>query len=248
MYSPVNFQTSAGSLIPLSQHIINLLYGETPLSISSWLDSDIVWVDTTLSQCLYGYYPVLTSLSRKTRGERYHALHMQYHTRNQSDHLAIITGKYKTIQKTAERISTCQMYHISLVWDTSLAPEDKPRLIHVHISSAANQPRTEVSLCFHGKRAEVYRLLPEEILYIEAENTSSILYVANGSYPVCQSIGQMETQLPPQFLRVHRSFIVNMHYVSRVYRYGIELSNHTTVPVPEKKYMRVVCEIEQYQR
>lgn len=244
MPANISFQNYPSDLISLSQTVINQLHTGMPAGILPWLHHDIIWIDTASSCCFYGYYQAANFLSHapgtKNRGIR----HLQYHIRSLKDGTCIITGKYKVIQKEADRFGACVSYQSSLVW---IAAPDRPRLVHLHISAAGSQvPAAAAFLSFHGKKAETYRILPEEILYIEAENINCTIHTTTAPLSVCQPISQMEKLLPNQFLRVHRSFIINRHYVSRIYRYAIELSNQAVVPVPEKKYMNVVCEIERH--
>lgn len=228
-------------LITLSRLFLDQLYTGTPASVLPWLHQDIIWTDTAAAQYFYGYYQVLCYLSRSPGPDKSEVRHLQYHIRALENGTALITGKYKTIQKKADRFGVCQSYQISLLW---VACADSPRLMHLHISSTSPQTSSAGFISFHGKRAETYHLLPEEILYVEAENINCTVHTTSTPLAVRQSIGQVELLLPTQFLRIHRSFIINRHYVSRVYRYAVELSNHVVVPVPEKKYMHVVCEIE----
>lgn len=236
----ITFKNFTNDIISLSRSMIDQLYASDPASLLAWLHQDIIWTDTTTSHCFYGYYQVANFLSYTMERKKHEVRHLQYHIRNLENGTYIITGKYKAIQKEADRFGVCMSYQVSLVW-TSI--RDCPRLVHLHISLASPQTMA-CFLSLHGKKAETYRLLPEEILYIEAENVNCTVHTTSGRLSVCQSISQVEKLLPNQFLRIHRSFIINRHYVSRVYRYAVELSNHAVVPIPEKKYMSVICEIE----
>ena len=241
MLSNRSFNHFPDDIITLSRSIISRLYTGMPADILPWLHNDIIWTDTASSRYFYGYYQVVNFLLHYPDVQERVVRHLQYHSRNLENGTCVITGKYKVMQKEADRSGTCMSYQISLIWTSS---HDCPRLVHLHISVAAPQAPYAEFLSFHGKKAETYRVLPEEILYIEAENVNCTIHTTAALLSVCQPISQMEKLLPRQFLRVHRSFIINRHYVSRVYRYAIELSNRAVVPVPEKKYMNVVCAIE----
>lgn len=232
---------SSKDLIFLSRSIINQLYTGTPPDILPWLHRDIIWTDTSSSRYLYGYYQVTNFLIHKTVIRNHDIHHLHYHIRELENGTCIITGKYKIIKKEKDRFGACMSYQISLIWAFA---QDCARLVHLHISVAEPPAPSANLLSFRGKKAETYRVLPEEILYIEAENINCTIHTTADPLSVCQPISQIEKQLPNQFLRVHRSFIINRHHVSRVYRYAIELSDHAVIPVPEKKYMHVLCEIE----
>jgi hypothetical protein len=58
-----------------------------------------------------------------------------------------------------------------------------------------------------------------DLLYLQAEGDYVILYTASSRYIKEETMKHMEEQLPPAFLRVHRSSIVNTNYISRIELY-----------------------------
>lgn len=69
-----------------------------------------------------------------------------------------------------------------------------------------------------------------EILYLQAEGDYVIIYNENSRFIKEETMKNLESQLPPYFIRVHRSFIVNTNYISRIelyekQRYNITLKN-----------------------
>ncbi|HEY0609021.1 MAG TPA: LytTR family DNA-binding domain-containing protein [Chitinophaga sp.] len=59
----------------------------------------------------------------------------------------------------------------------------------------------------------------QDILYLKAEKDYTRIHVAGQSYLGSQGISVLEKRLDPQrFLRVHRSYIVNIYHVREVYR------------------------------
>lgn len=60
------------------------------------------------------------------------------------------------------------------------------------------------------------RPAPEDADWIEAEGNYVLLHVGSGRIMVRQTLSSLERTLPPHFLRVHRSAIVNLDRVRRV--------------------------------
>ncbi|UYQ94801.1 LytTR family DNA-binding domain-containing protein [Chitinophaga horti] len=57
------------------------------------------------------------------------------------------------------------------------------------------------------------------VLYLKAEKEYTRIHTAQESYLSSQGINAMEKRLDPQrFMRVHRSFIVNIYHIKEVYR------------------------------
>src|SRR5258708_23374557 len=66
-------------------------------------------------------------------------------------------------------------------------------------------------------RGRILFLPVEDIRWIEAEENYVRVCSGGESHLLREAIGHMETRLDPEtFLRLHRSFIVNLHYVKEV--------------------------------
>jgi len=60
-----------------------------------------------------------------------------------------------------------------------------------------------------------------EILYLKSESDYVMIHTASGRFLKEQTMKQFEQSLPPeQFVRVHRSYMVNVRAISRIERYG----------------------------
>ncbi len=61
------------------------------------------------------------------------------------------------------------------------------------------------------------KLMIEDILYIEAERNYCRIYTTGGEYLLVATLKEMEEKLPSgRFLRIHRSFVVNLTLVEEV--------------------------------
>lgn len=65
---------------------------------------------------------------------------------------------------------------------------------------------------------EIFYLDSNNIIMIETEKNrkKSKIYATNGIYEVNQIIKELYEKLPYYFIRVHRSFIVNKHYIKKI--------------------------------
>ncbi|WP_270839779.1 LytR/AlgR family response regulator transcription factor [Peptacetobacter hiranonis] len=79
----------------------------------------------------------------------------------------------------------------------------------------------------------------EMIEYIEAIERNCVLHMVNENRHVKVSIGDIENQLPPYFYRLHRSYYVNCHYVSKIERYKLTMITGEKLPVPKVRYMEI---------
>ena len=85
---------------------------------------------------------------------------------------------------------------------------------------------------------ETVQLLLCEIRYIEVIKNYITVY-AEGSYTVKRTLKEIERELDERFLRVGRSYIVNLHFISRVTRSEIFLRGGASVPLPRGAYEKV---------
>lgn len=90
------------------------------------------------------------------------------------------------------------------------------------LSLAANMPLQQGSYpprIFVETPGRLKSLDVQDILYLKAEKDYTRIHVAGQSYLGSQGISVLEKRLDPQrFLRVHRSYIVNIYHVREVYR------------------------------
>ena len=70
------------------------------------------------------------------------------------------------------------------------------------------------------KKGKAVRILrPDEILYITAEDDYVMIYTSEERYLKHRTMKYLETHLPPNFIRIHRSSIININFVSEVQPY-----------------------------
>lgn len=90
--------------------------------------------------------------------------------------------------------------------------------------------------------ARIHLIPVEELLYIEACGDYVTLFTSGGQYVKEQTMKYFETHLPPgEFIRIHRSTLVNVTQLSRIELYGkenyrITLKNGTKLKVSLSGY------------
>lgn len=94
-----------------------------------------------------------------------------------------------------------------------------------------------------------------DLLYVETDRHKNIFYTARDSYRIYKKLDEIEQQLAPHgFVRVHRSFLVNMRYVKKISSYVLYLAqgadgveNTVEISVPKSRYAYVKREYAAYQ-
>ena len=100
------------------------------------------------------------------------------------------------------------------------------------------QTKKTVTVNVYG---ESVRVAVEEILYVEAQLHEVRMQLSDGkSLRFYASIGTLEQQLAPDgFLRIHKSYLVNMRYILRLQCRQAELSDGSLLRVSEQNYAQL---------
>lgn len=101
----------------------------------------------------------------------------------------------------------------------------------------ASAPAPELAAAFEGLvlrfRQQVQRIPFAEILYCEARLNSTHIFTTTGEQRVYQPLSKIEAQLPAgQFIRTHRSFVVQARHVFQVDGQTIRMGPHK-VPISD---------------
>lgn len=89
------------------------------------------------------------------------------------------------------------------------------------------------------RREDFFRLELEELVYCEVMGRTLTFHLNNGV--VLESMGRLDDlcdQLVeyPNFLRPHRSFLINMEYIANIAARSITMQDGAVVPLPHGKY------------
>lgn len=87
-------------------------------------------------------------------------------------------------------------------------------------------------------RNKVISLDIDSIIYFEIMGHSILMHTAdNAKYELKGTLKELESIIPTaQFARVHKSYIVNLKYITKIERYKITLRTDLTIPISKLKY------------
>jgi DNA-binding LytR/AlgR family response regulator len=118
-------------------------------------------------------------------------------------------------------------------------PFGRARLETALLRTLAPPRRNEHPVTFLGvRRGAVTEMIPiDDVAYVRGAGTHSELVLASGGRRMHDKmLDRLEALLPPQFERIHRSYIVDIRRIARLVaqegsRYFVELRDGTTLPV-----------------
>ena len=116
-----------------------------------------------------------------------------------------------------------------------------PVKLESYLLQALEQLESEKKTVTVNVYGETVRVPVEQILYIEAQRHEVQMYLAGGSsHRFYSSIGTLEeTLLPEGFLRIHKSYLVNMRYIGKLQCREAELTNGEKLRVSEQNYAQL---------
>lgn len=81
-----------------------------------------------------------------------------------------------------------------------------------------------------------YRILFDDIIYIEAVRNNSVIKTIDAEYEVRQNIGKIEGALDNSFFRCQRSFIVMLKHIKYIAKTEVLLNNGETISLSRNIY------------
>lgn len=132
---------------------------------------------------------------------------------------------------------------------------DEPEVVHMHFSlplSSPEIPKDELSpdaqqrdtpLILRdtdGRSHVVYR---SEVLYLESRHQYTIVHLPQRIIRVRMALSELLEDFPEYFVRVHRSYAINVLRIDQVARKEIRLDNGARIPVPERRSKQVREEV-----
>ena len=124
-------------------------------------------------------------------------------------------------QRAANKV--LRQYQLKLPQASDSAETDKPTSVE------------DNDVLFVKSEYRMVRISIKQIRYVEAMSEYLRIYLTNESKPVIAllSMKKLEEHLPKNFMRVHRSYIVNLQQIQQVERGRIVMDRSTYIPVSD---------------
>lgn len=114
---------------------------------------------------------------------------------------------------------------------------DIQRKLPVYLSEALAQLQSSGETMKIQINSEWIDIPLAEIRYIESQKHTVIVHTQRKDYTYYSSLATLEQQLEPKgFLRIHKSYLVNMNHLKRYQSQGAVLNDGTLLRVSEKSY------------
>ena len=88
-------------------------------------------------------------------------------------------------------------------------------------------------------RGSVLHIPFREIAFLEGRGHNVVIHTPQETFEIYERLESMQSSLPPDFFRCHKSFIVNMRHIRRFQQPDILLKCGALVPVSRARYAQV---------
>ena len=86
----------------------------------------------------------------------------------------------------------------------------------------------------------------DDIYYIESSNRKVTLYLRHEKIEYYDKISSLESELKPDFFRIHKGYLVNIKYVERYDRAEVKMRNGDSLLISKYKYQDFVKRYLEY--
>ena len=247
-----------------SKDFVHALMNRDIIMFQYLLDDDFVWIGDYTNQYISGKEAFIHVLKNVEVSGQLHISHEEYTLLTQEEKTWVVYGRFcaTATLPTTKVIST--IIHFTFIWQ--LNKQQKLHLIHAqacHVNTPASNNEQKKKLYFYknGTSAhedtirlenpmnkirikdmhhQLHFLSPMEILYIVSNNKLCTIYTAEESFVTRMTLREFDH---PLFLRIHRSYLVNRHYIKQIHRYCATLSNGTKLPIGKQRYMELQMQL-----
>ena len=156
-----------------------------------------------------------------------------------TDFLKTLVNKPKVIFTTAYRDYAIESYELNVV-DYLLKPILFPRFYKAiekfHetqiVVKSNNENLSEQTHLFVQSNKKNIKVLLDDILYIESQKGYIKIHTIREKILIMHSLSSFKEKLDTRFVRIHRSFIVNLHKISAYTKHDVEIGQ-IEIPIGE---------------
>jgi DNA-binding LytR/AlgR family response regulator len=96
---------------------------------------------------------------------------------------------------------------------------------------------------FIKQKQSFIKIALRDIIYLESVGNYIKLFMEKETFTIRQSINTLEASFPNYFFRVHRSYLVNLHFAQKIAESTIEMANKTAIPISRNIYAKLLDSI-----
>lgn len=157
--------------------------------------------------------------------------YMHYKISKQFINNITVTGFY-CILKSDDRIAKEYYFDYTIIF-----ADGKAYYISIDLVGNDNIPTKLYSIITANET--IYNTKETELLYVEAMGNHTLWHCMYNTIESLHSLKDVEDRLSDDFVKIHRSYIVNKQRVREIKRCAAIMENGDEIPIPYKKFVKI---------
>lgn len=230
--------------------------------VLSFCDEDVIWIGSVQRQFMEGFEKSAADLRGSIAELRpCHLLQQEFFVAQNFGNACTIVGKYLTTTDDEVEYFLQVQQRCTFTWELS---DGELRIKHMHVSNPMGELSLAPDEIFPdsaGKMAKKYLLnylnalsdnrrlvvtdreerthflALSEVVYAAADGRNSLIYTMSGE-EICAraNISEILAAGEGRLISAHRSYVINVDYISSIRRYEATMVDGSRIPIPAKKY------------
>lgn len=257
-----NRNQAKNEIIQLTRQVLHNHYERKMQAVIKYFAEDVVWIGPFDFQWTENVADFIKTTASEYQEIPVKLTEEEYQLLPHTTAMWIVYGKFLATAVLKDGSILCIKKRITFIWRKK---KGKYLITHMHVSNSQDYPNKEKyqdsksffeylgkfiptipvsyepieKLSIRDHTGCYHYLFESEILRIEASNTYCKVLLYNGSFMVRQKISELESIFTENFVRIHRSHLVNLSHISKLKRYQALLSDGTELPISRDRYMEI---------
>lgn len=132
-------------------------------------------------------------------------------------------------------------------WRYLMKPVEKASFLYEVESILKQQAASEKHYFIVSNDQGITKVQLDNILYFESDQHTIRLHAVNGEYVFRDALGNIEEKLSSRhFIRIHKSYLINLRYVKNVFKNSVQMENGDEVFVSKHRSTVLYKELLDY--
>ncbi|MDD3401974.1 MAG: LytTR family transcriptional regulator [Hespellia sp.] len=234
------------------------------------MSDDFMWIGSNDFQWCEGLEEFLRVTENEYQEPSVMLSDEEYHLLFHEHNVWVVYGRYKATAALSDGSVIYAHVRGTYVWRRM---DGELRLVHVHGSHAQDIPLNQIplpqdrltehspffnymkrmdamnsdvdKLVFRGRDGMFRYPRSTEVLYLKAANQNCTVCTSTGDFEAVGLLAEYFKKMPAEFLRIHKSYAVNITHIASFCRYKVVLTNGQELPVSRARYMELKNRLSQ---
>lgn len=236
-----------------------------PEYVLSYCDDHVTYIGSIQSQFMEGKDAVVQDFQNSMEELKpCHLLDQEFIIAQNTGNACTIVSRYLTTTDDNVEYFLQVQQRCTFVWEQT---KDGLKIKHMHISNPMGELKVAEGELFVNemgkmageylmnhlhtledkrriivtdKKGNIHFLMPSEVVYVDANGRDSIIHTIQGeTINARMKITDFKKTAGEHFISVHRSYLINDAYISRIQKYEVVMLDGNKIPIPVKKYKEV---------